>query len=149
MISSLVIHVINKELHPRYQYSKKPIGFDLINRDIITHYPPILAISCVFTTSNQSSSILEKVYHLFTSSSFSSYSLHAFVYYHYYHYVSICLEGNNMTSCWVEYNDNQRTIFHSTEEMIDHCIQSMALPVLLFYSIVFLILFSYHSVESI
>lgn len=110
----------------------------LTHRDYITQYPPLLAVSCVFQTATQSFDTMIDLFHLLISPSCSSYSLHSFVCYRHYHYISICLEGNLDTedSFWVEYNDNQRTIFISTDSMISHCLQTQALPVLLFFSTV-------------
>lgn len=110
----------------------------LIHRDCITHYPPLLVVSCVFQTAHQSFDTMINLFHLLTSSVSSSYSLHSFVCYRHYHYISICLEGKSDAedSYWVEYNDNQRTIFISTDSMISHCLQTQALPVLLFFSTV-------------
>ena len=52
------------------------------------------------------------------------------------HYVSICREKNGTLdeTVWVEYNDEKKEFFFTDESMINHCIQTKSLPVLLLFS---------------
>lgn len=52
------------------------------------------------------------------------------------HYVSICREKNGTldNTVWVEYNDEKKEFFFTDASMINHCIQTKSLPVLLLFS---------------
>ena len=109
-------------------------------RNTISRFPPILVVSCVFSSSMQTLQTLVQLLESITASTAFLYSLHSMVCYRGLHYVSICLEGDlsSDSAFWVEYNDDRRTVFHSTEDMIFHCLQSNILPVLLLFSTVVL-----------
>ena len=104
--------------------------------DEIVHYPPIVTVSCIHAVPTISSQNLHQLLTCATQTNDMELFLQSFVCFRGMHYVSICRERNGTVheTVWVEYSDEKKEFFFTDESMINHCIQTKSLPVLLFFS---------------
>lgn len=109
---------------------------DLIQSDVIRRIPPIMTVSCVYSSPSQSEKVLYNVLSCILSPTISTLQLRAFVCYRGVHYICFCKEfsSDNESSVWVEYNDCRKKYFSSHSSLIQYCIETFSLPVLLLFS---------------
>ncbi|KAK8807549.1 hypothetical protein WA171_000504 [Blastocystis sp. BT1] len=103
--------------------------------DWISNYPPIAVISCIYTTPSQPECVLFNLLTCITETSSDEITLQSIVCYRGYHYTCISHENSKGDqSAWVEYSDGNKQFFFSTGAMIQYCIETNSLPVLLVFS---------------
>ena len=109
---------------------------DLMQSDVIKRIPPIMTVSCIYSSPSQSESVLYNILSCILSPTISTLQLRAFVCYRGVHYICFCKEyaSNNELSVWVEYNDCRKKCFSSHISLIQYCIETLSLPVLLLFS---------------
>lgn len=101
----------------------------------ISRFPQIAVISCIYTTPSQPECVLFNLLSCITNTSSDDITLQSIVCYRGYHYICICHENSRYDqSAWVEYNDRNKQFFFSTGAMIQYCIETDSLPVLLVFS---------------
>ena len=106
-------------------------------RQEISHCPPILTISFVYSDpSFPPPAIHSLLYSLCVPSSKDNYLLQAFVIYRGCHYFSVCSECDHERErfVWALYNDGDRMVFDSSDDMLAQCMQFGGVPVLLMFS---------------
>lgn len=104
--------------------------------EMITHIPPILTVSCVYSSSSQPDDVIRNLLFCAFRPSIHSSSLSAFVCYRGAHYICFCKEyaKRNNTPMWVEYDDCNKKYFSGVQSLVSYCLDTHSLPVLLLFS---------------
>ena len=129
-------HGITSRTSSFLSFSHLSHAVDLMQSDVIKRIPPIMTVSCIYSSPSQSESVFYNILSCILSPTISTLQLRAFVCYRGVHYICFCKEyaSNNELSVWVEYDDCRKKCFSSHTSLIQYCIETLSLPVLLLFS---------------